>query len=96
MNYSKNEPEIWTDLGYGFNFNYNIQQENENYSYDSVFVNKKERNLLIQSLIHSKYSVDDEIALVNNYNAGLNVDKYNDYQLFRNECKKIVNNTIFD
>lgn len=96
MNYSNNNPEIWVNLGYGFYFNFNISKNESGYAYETVFVQKKERNTLIRALVHSKYSVDDEIALVNNYNAGVNIDKYTEYQLFREKCKTIANNTIFE
>ena len=91
MNISNDFPTIWVDLRYGFDFNFNIEKTENGYTYNTVFVQKKERNMLIQSLIHDKYSVDDEIALNNNYNAGLNLDKYAEYQEYRVTCKNIAN-----
>lgn len=90
MNISNDYPQKWIDLGYGLDFNFNIKKTVTGYEYDTIFVQKKERDLLIQSLIHYKYSIYDEIALVNNYNTGLNIEEYNQYQEYRIWAKELA------
>ena len=47
---------------------------------------------LISELIHKRYSFDDEIALLNNFNADPETyaQEYEDYQAFRVEVKQAV------
>lgn len=85
-------------------FNYNTQEiERTNYpegtthkSYicDTIFVRNGVPNKddLIKVLIHLKYSLDDEIALINNKEEKPN--EYEEYQNYRSEVKALVNQLL--
>lgn len=62
----------------------------------AIFVKNATYELLVSAFIHVKYSLDDEIALVNNYvtdPAGYEED-YKVYQEWRKYCKEAAR-TIF-
>jgi hypothetical protein len=45
----------------------------------------------VSELIHQRYSIDDEIALSANLSRGDEyIDEYNEYQNYREECKRIA------
>lgn len=91
---SVTHPGNYIDLGKRGFFNYNIQQvtnEDETYyTYDYVEVEKFDRDLIIRALIKLQYSLDDEIALINNYNAGTGIVEYTNYQDYRDTVKAIA------
>lgn len=67
------------------------EQGNDDFNYQTAHVNGEPTyDLLVKSIIADKYTVDDEIALINNYNANLSVQEYEDYQRFRQLAKYIA------
>jgi len=60
--------------------------------YDYVEVNKTDRDTLIKAMIHDKFSIDDEIALINNKFKGdvKGNDEYAEYQNYRDTVKNTV------
>lgn len=96
---SNTRPERFIDLGGRYLFNFNIIEsvtESGGTSYDCECVEIKSatKDEIVKAIIHDRYSIDDEIALVNNYNAGLHIDEYNAYQDYRTEAKRIANESI--
>lgn len=49
---------------------------------------------LVSELIHHKYSVDAEIALLNNFYINGENDEFNEYQSWRTKCKEVAKNYI--
>ena len=89
------QPAI-VNLGNGkYQFIYNqqeVQRDEETFwEYDYVEVDKVDEATIIQTIIHKSYSLDDEVALINNYNQGLKIEEYEAYQQFRNDVKSIIN-----
>ena len=89
------QPAI-VNLGNGkYQFIYNqqeVQRDEETFwEYDYVEVDKVDKATIIQAIIHKSYSLDDEVALINNYNQGLKIEEYEAYQQFRNDVKSIIN-----
>ncbi|MFW6327294.1 MAG: hypothetical protein ACOC2F_03195 [Bacteroidota bacterium] len=89
-------PEPIKDLGRLKRFNFNIEEKSM--EDDTIFkfeyvTSSNNRNALITALIRRKYTSDDEIALINNYQDGeaSHVEEYEEYQAYRNECKTIAN-----
>ena len=87
------------NLGNGkYQFIYNqqeVQREEETFwEYDYVEVDKVDEATIIQTIIHKSYSLDDEVALINNYNQGLKIEEYEAYQQFRNDVKSIINELL--
>ena len=60
---------------------YTIHNDN---SYDNI----------VSELIHHKYSVDAEIALLNNFYINGENDEFNEYQSWRTKCKEVAKNYI--
>lgn len=91
---SGTHPGTYVDLGKRGYFNYNIQQVTEGeetyYTYEYVEVEEFQREQVIRALIKQQYTLDDEIALINNYNAGTGITEYNNYQTFRDSVKAIA------
>lgn len=84
------------DLGRQKRFNFNIQEKTTEdgsvFEFECV-ISANNRNALIAALIRRKYTADDELALINNYQDGeaSHIEEYNAYQSFRNECKTVAN-----
>ena len=92
------QPAI-VNLGNGkYQFIYNqqeVQRDEETFwEYDYVEVDKVDKATIIQAIIHKSYSLDDEVALINNYNQGLKIEEYEAYQQFRNDVKSIINELL--
>jgi len=66
------------------------------YDYDYVEVDANDEDVIISTLIHNQFTLDDEIALINNYLAGGQqaIDEFNDYQSFRASIKTLVKTTL--
>lgn len=63
------------------------------YRYDTaVAKTTDDRNTLISKIIHSRYSVDDEIATINNKEES--PEEYQAYQEFRAQAKVLVDGWI--
>lgn len=95
---SNEYPQSIIDRGKQHQINYNVVEktieEQTVYEFEYVLIPELSKNSLIQELMHKLYSIDDEIALINNYNAGIDTTEYDAYQTYRDECKSIAN-TIF-
>jgi len=101
MTISNHMPELIQYLQGGILINFNIKIINNSlddisqYQYDSVRVElNSSRNEIINSLIEYKYSISNEFALINNYNIGIGIDDYNQYQEYRSACKKIADDVV--
>lgn len=66
------------------------------WEYDYIEVTGSEEAIIIAALIHQRFSLDDEIALINNYNLGTQVGiiEYNTYQEYRSTIKELVKTTL--
>ena len=74
---------------------YNVTEIEGGYEYDIVKVSEEPtRDEVIDALIRDKYSLSQEFALINNYNAGKDLEEYEAFQVYRIECKGIADNVI--
>lgn len=98
MKASSNErPPSSIDLGGRTQFNFDIEEiatdEGPMYQYRYVIVKGiATRAAIIRSLIAEDYSLEDEIALINNHNSDpiAYETEYTNYQNLRAECKIIA------
>ena len=102
MNGHSNErPPKMADLGGRTLFNYDIVErvdgETPGFSFKTICViGTVDRDKLIRALISERFSIENEIALINNYIAQpANYEQeYQDYQLYRSICKTIATQLI--
>lgn len=93
---SNTPPDSFIDLGGRGLFNYNIttrvtEEGETEYIYDSIKIEEPfSRDAIIRALIKERYSIDDEVALINNYNSGTGQIEYDEYQNYRTQVKTIV------
>ena len=79
-----------------YHINYSVSQGideegNPDYNYETAHINGEPTyDLIVKSIIADKYSVADEIALINNFNSDKDVQEYIDYQQFRELVKWIA------
>jgi len=79
-----------------YHINYAVQQGfdeqgNDDFNYITAHVNGEPTyDLLVKSIIADKYTVDDELAVINNYNCDKDVQQYVDYLQFRELAKWIA------
>ena len=98
-NYIKKQSEIEPILiltgSTMFELNCNIVTGSTGYNYDTITLPYyvKERDIII-SILRTKYDLNDEFALINNYNSGLKIDEYNDYQSYRLYVKNITSQVM--
>ena len=87
-------PDTYIDLGNRGYFNYNISTKDvdgiTSYSYDVVEIPTFNKAAIVEGLIREKYSISDEISLINNYNDNLYIEVYNEYQIDRKLSKIIA------
>ena len=93
---SNNHPgEFTKSRGKRF-FNFNIIQSEKTdehgtrtvFDYDQVEIAGTDKNSKIRAIIRDKYSIDDEIALINNKLKNKDIDsEYDEYQTFRAATK---------
>ena len=89
-------PPKFYDFGKTKQVNYNVsEKESEGivmYEYDTVTVDKLDYSHIIRKLIAERYSIEDELALINNHTADPEVyeGRYNEYQSYRAECKLLA------
>ncbi len=93
---SNNRPERFVKSHSKLFFNFNIvesqvkdDKKRKEFNYKYVEVKSKNRSSLICALIREEYSLEDEIALINN-NAEGEIADYEDYLVFRKSVKAIV------
>ena len=99
------QPAI-VDLNNGrFQFIYNQQKVEKtnpergvelSWEYDYIDVPTCEEDIIIASLIHEQYSLDDEIALINNFNIAAQgaAQEYDVYNSVRMDIKLLVRSTL--
>ena len=85
------------DYGTYFKVPFNIKQIEFGYEAETIDVIIFTREELIKSLIKRKYSLDNEISILNNKNTGevKYINEYEEYQQYRTTCKTLAN-TIYD
>ena len=87
-------PDTYIDLGNRGYFNYGIEISTvdgvDTYRYSVVEIPNFSKESIVEGLIREKYSISDEISLINNYNDNLYIDAYNEYQIYRKLSKIIA------
>ena len=74
---------------------YNVTEIEGGYEYDIVKVSEEPtRDEVIDALIRDKYSLSQEFALINNYNAGKDLEEYEAFQVYRIDCKAIADRVM--
>jgi hypothetical protein len=98
---SKDYPPKYIDLGLTKQVNYNISQREDelgdiSYDYNYIIVKSFDYNEIIRELIKQKYSVEDEIAIINNntLDSDLYGEEHSNYHDYRLECKNIAKGLI--
>lgn len=96
------KPEVFLDLGNGkIHYNHNIVEldtgEGTAFSYDVLEIRDKSYEAIVSALIGEKYTLDAEIALINNYNRFMLGEKqeryrteYEEYLAFTAGIKEMV------
>jgi len=78
-----------------FNFTETQRDEQPVLDYQYLNVHAVTRSEIKRCLIKERYSLDDEIALINNRELGdLNSNEYNLYQSFRAQCSVVANSIV--
>ncbi len=101
---ANHKPERFTKSHGKLFYNYNIIQSKEiekeeaSFNYEYVEVLDKEKASIINAIMRAKYTINDEIALINNKFRGEAKDltDYDDYQAERIRVKEIANTTAAD
>ena len=89
-------PPKFYDFGKTKQVNYNVSKKEREgivvYEYDTVTVDKLDYSHIIRKLIAERYSIEDELALINNHIAdpAMYEGRYNEYQSYRAECKLLA------
>ena len=94
---SKHYPPKYIDLGLTKQVNYNVTSKQDeigetSYDYDYVIVNTFTYKEIIRALMLERYSLGDELAIINNnYLDSLTYgQEHADYHVYRLECKNIA------
>ena len=75
--------------------NFNIVEVENGFEFDTVKVSEEPtRDEVIDALIRSKYSLSQEFALINNFNADKDIEEYEAFQVFRIDCKGIADQVM--
>ncbi len=89
-------PPLMENLGNRFRLNFIVQTKTDDqndivFEYQSIEVTEIRKSVIVSGLIRLQYSVNDEIALINNFNLDNATyrQEYEAYQNYRNECKTI-------
>ena len=94
-NQSSVRPSLTERLQGAMFVNFNIVEVETGFEFDTVKVSEEPtRDELIDALIRSKYSLSQEFALINNFNADKDTKEYESFQTFRAECKGIADNVM--
>lgn len=90
-NQSSVRPSLTERLQGAMLVNFNIVEVENGFEFDTVKVSEEPtRDEVIDALIRSKYSLSQEFALINNFNADKDIEEYEAFQTFRAECKGIA------
>lgn len=94
---SKRAPERLLDLGNGqHHINYNVTEgvdENgePDFNYDTAVVNGEPNyNNTVAAILADRYSLPDEMAMINNFLAGEDIEEYQEYQHYRRRAKAVA------
>lgn len=93
-------PPKFYDFGKTKQVNFNVAEKEQEgvvmYEYDTVTVGKLDYSHIVRKLISERYSIEDELALINNHIADpeMYADRYTEYQSYRAECKLLATQII--
>ena len=94
-NQSSVRPSLTERLQGAMFVNFNIVEIENGFEFDTVKVSEEPtRDELIDALIRSKYSLSQEFALINNFNADKDTEEYESFQVFRIDCKGIADQVM--
>jgi len=90
-NQSSVRPSLTEKLQGATLVNFNIIEVEGGFEFDTVKVSEEPtRDELINALIRDKYTLSQEFALINNFNMNKDVEEYEAFQAYRDECKGIA------
>ena len=88
-------PQLISRLQNSVIISFNIVEVEGGFEYDQVKVSEEPtRDEVINALIRDKYSLSQEFALINNYNAGKDLEEYEAFQVYRIDCKTIADRVM--
>ena len=88
-------PQLVARLQNATLISFNVTEVEGGYEYDTVKVSEEPtRDEVINALIRDKYSLSQEFALINNYNAGKDLEEYEAFQVYRINCKVIADQVM--
>ena len=92
-----NDYPVYADYGTHFLVPFNIKQTEAGYEAETVNVTEISKEEIIKSLIKRRYTLDEELAIINNKNLDEEryISEYDDYQAYRIKCKALAT-TIFE
>lgn len=95
MKYEANENPrkvLQTENGFEINYDFTPVQKEERtvIEFKKIIVPAIDYGQIVSAIIHSEYSIDDEIALRNNFIIEGDSQKWIDYIAFRNHAKEIA------
>ena len=87
-NQSTVRPALTEKLQGAMFVNFNIIEVEGGFEFDTVKVSEEPtRDELINALIRDKYTLSQEFAIINNFNMNKDVEEYEAFQAYRDECK---------
>ena len=96
--YSSEKPKKVTEVNgkYEIIYNTNVIESDGAVSYESekVIVDRIDYGQIVSAIIHEKYSVDDEIALRNNYTSSSKAAEWVEYQAYREFAKSVAREIV--
>ena len=99
MKYEANENPrkvLQTENGFEINYDFTPVQKEERtvIEFKKIIVPAIDYGLIVSAIIHDKYSIDDEIALRNNFVIEGDSELWQEYLLYREHAKSIANEVI--
>lgn len=87
-----NDYPVYADFGTHFSVPFNVKQIETGYEAETVNVVEISKKEILKALIKRRYTLDDELALINNKNLGEEqyISEYADYQAYRVECRALA------
>ena len=87
-----NDYPTFADYGTYFLVPFNVKQTETGYEAETVNVVEISKEEILKALIKRRYTLDDELAIINNKNLGEEryISEYVDYQAYRVECKALA------
>jgi hypothetical protein len=91
-------PPLLAKSGKQYVIRYNVTEimteDGKRWECNEVFANSVDYGSIVSALIHSEYSVDAEIAIINNYIAEAEETEWSAYQAHRTWAKTYTNDTL--